>query len=74
MEAIAANGATPVVPHRSATASWRTYDANQYIDRNAVERLFFRIKYLRRITNWYNKTARNYLGFTKLDFAPNCST
>ena len=66
MEAIAATGATPVVPRRSITASWRTFDAYLYKDRNAVERFFSKIKHFRRIATRYDKLARNYLGFTNL--------
>jgi transposase len=35
MDAIAASGAKPVVPRRTTTASWRTFDATIYKDRNA---------------------------------------
>lgn len=38
MAAIAAAGATPVVPRRSTTASWQAFDANLCKDRNAIER------------------------------------
>lgn len=66
MDAIAANGATPVVPRRSTTASWRKFDAALYKDRNAVERFFSKPKHFRRIATRYDKLARNYLGFTNL--------
>ncbi|PIE09650.1 MAG: IS5/IS1182 family transposase [Rhodobacterales bacterium] len=66
MRAIAKTGATPVVPRRSTTASWRRFDAHLYKDRNAVERFFSKIKHFRRIATRYDKLARNYLGFTRL--------
>jgi transposase len=44
MEAIAAARATPVVPRRFTTASWRAFDAHLYKERNAVERFFSKIK------------------------------
>jgi transposase len=66
MEAIAAAGATPVVPRRSTTASWRAFDAHLYKERNAVERFFSKIKHLRCIATRHDKVARNYPGFTNL--------
>jgi len=36
MDAIAASGAKPVVPSRATTASWRTFDATVYKDRNLI--------------------------------------
>ena len=66
IQAIARTGATPVVPRRSTTASWRAFDPCLYKDRNAVERFFSKIKHFRRIATRYGKLARNYLGFTNL--------
>lgn len=66
MPAIAATGATPVVPRRSTTASWRKFDAFLYKDWNAMERFFSKLKHFRRIATRYDKLARNYLGFTNL--------
>ena len=66
MRAIAETGATPVVPRRSTTASWRRFDAYLYKERNAVERFFSKIKHFRRVATRYDKLARNYLGFTSL--------
>ncbi len=66
MRATAETGATPVVPRRSTTASWRRLDAYLCKARNAVERFFSKIKHFRRIATRYDKLARNCLGFTYL--------
>ncbi len=66
IKAIALSGAKPVVPRRKTTASWRTFDANLYKDRNAIERFFSKIKHFRRIATRYDKLARNYFGFLNL--------
>ncbi len=65
MDAIAASGAKPVVPRRTITAKWRTFDATIYKDRNLIERFFSKIKHFRRIATRYDKLARNYAGVLK---------
>jgi transposase len=44
MDAIAAAEAKPVVLRRKTTASWRTFDALLYTERNLIERFFNKIK------------------------------
>ena len=66
MNAITATGATPVVPRRKTTASWRVFDRVLYKDRNAIERFFSHINHFRRIATRYDKLARNYIGFLHL--------
>lgn len=66
IDAIAATGAMPIVPRRTTTASWRSFDTVLYKDRNMIERFFSKIKHFRRIATRYDKLARNYLGFLKL--------
>jgi len=66
MDAIAATGAKPVVPRRTTTATWRSFDAALYKDRNLIERFFSKIKHFRRIATRYDKLARNYAGFLNL--------
>jgi transposase len=66
MDAIAASGAKPVVPRRTTTAKWRSFDATIYKDRNLIERFFSKIKHFRRIATRYDKLARNYAGFLNL--------
>ena len=66
MQAIAEIGAHPVVPKRSSNASQRPFDRVLYKDRNAIERVFNKIKNFRSIATRYDKRARNSLGFTNL--------
>ena len=63
MDAITRCGATPVVPRRKTTASWRLLDTQLYKDRNLIERYFNKIKHFRRIATRYDKLARNYAAF-----------
>lgn len=63
INAIAAAGATPVVPRRKTTATWRPFDVTLYKERNLIERLFSKIKHFRRIATRYDKLARNYKSF-----------
>ena len=72
MDAIVAAGAKPVVPRRTTTASWRSFDATIYKDRNLIERFFSKIKHFRRIATRYDKLARNYAGFLNLVAALKC--
>ena len=72
MDAIAATGAKPVVPRRTTTASWRSFDATIYKDRNLIERFFSKIKHFRRIATRYDKLARNYASFLNLVAALKC--
>ena len=72
MDAIAATGAKPVVPRRTTTASWRSFDATISKDRNLIERFFSKIKHFRRIATRYDKLARNYAGFLNLVAALKC--
>ena len=72
MDAIAATGAKPVVPRRTTTATWRSFDATLYNDRNLIERFFSKIKHFRRIATRYDKLARNYAGFLNLVAALKC--
>jgi len=72
MDAIAAANAKPVVPRRTTTAQWRTFDATLYKERNLIERFFNKIKHFRRIATRYDKLARNYAGFLNLVAAIKC--
>jgi len=72
MDAIAAGGAKPVVPRRTITAKWRTFDATTYNDRNLIERFFSKIKHFRRIATRCDNLARNYAGFLNLVVALKC--
>ncbi|MFC4291148.1 hypothetical protein ACFOWX_01835 [Sphingorhabdus arenilitoris] len=39
LHAIAASSAKPAVPRRTTTASWRSFDATIYKDRNLIKRV-----------------------------------
>ena len=62
MDAIAASGAKPVVPRRTITAKWRSFDATIYKDRNLIERFFSKIKHFRRIATRYDRCATTFFG------------
>lgn len=47
----------PVVPRRTITAKWRSFDATFYKDRNLIKRFFNKIKHFRRIATRYDKLA-----------------
>lgn len=49
MDAIAASDAKPIVPPRTTTASWRSFDPAIYKNCNLIERFFRKIKHSRRI-------------------------
>ena len=72
MDAIAATGAKPVVPRRTTTAQWRSFDATIYKNRNLIARFFSKIKHFRRIATRYDRRARNYAGFLNLVAALKC--
>lgn len=63
VDAITAAGAMPVVPRRTTTATWRSFDRELYKQRNLIERLFSKIKHFRRVATRYDKLARKHVGF-----------
>ena len=58
---LAAAGAKPVGPRRTTTASWRSFDATIYKDRNLIERFFNKLKHFRKVATRYEKSAQNYM-------------
>lgn len=79
MDAIAASDAKPIVPPRTTTASWRSFDPAIYKNCNLIERFFRKIKHSRRIATRHapratrhDKLARNYAGFLNLVAALKC--
>lgn len=59
---IQAQGAEPVIPPLGNRVEQRSYDKEEYKNRNVVERFFNLIKQCRRVATRYEKTARNFLG------------
>ena len=66
VEAAEAEGMTVVIPSRSNSLEPRTYDPVIDKERNAIERLFNRLKNCRRVATRYEKTARNFLAMLPL--------
>ena len=63
VDAIRSKGAEPVIPPRSLRKMPRDYDHHIYKERNAIERMFNKIKQFRRIATRYDKLAITYLSF-----------
>ncbi|WP_428559744.1 MAG: IS5 family transposase [Solidesulfovibrio sp. DCME] len=63
VDAIRSKGAEPVIPPRSLRKMPRDYDRHIYKERNAIERMFNKIKQFRRIATRYDKLAIAYLSF-----------
>jgi transposase len=59
--AIAAAGATAVIPNNPSRASKLPFDAALYKERHLVECCIGRLKQFRRVATRYEKTARNFL-------------
>nr|WP_268925834.1 transposase [Stappia albiluteola] len=62
-EALLPQGILPVIPPRSNHLAPAKCDDRAHKDRNRIERMFNRLKQLRRIATRYDKTARSFLGF-----------
>jgi transposase len=60
--AIESHGAEAVIPPRSTRVEERSYDKEEYKNRNVVERFINVLKQCRRVATRYEKTARNFLG------------
>lgn len=58
---LAERGAEAVIPSTTLRKAPIPYDVSAYRQRNLVERMWCRLKDLRRIANRYDKLARNYL-------------
>jgi transposase len=59
---IEAHGAEAVIPPRGNRVVERSYDKEEYKNRNVVERFINVLKQCRRVATRYEKTARNFLG------------
>jgi len=63
VDAVKSKGVEPVIPARSHRKTSRDYDRYLYKERNAIERIFNKIKQFRRIATRYDKLAIAYLSF-----------
>ena len=59
-------GAVPVIPPRHNRRRPHAFDRALYTERNAIERMFARLKQFRRIATRYDKLAANYAGFVTI--------
>lgn len=66
MDVVLDQGGEPCIPPRRHRKHQHGYDRDLYKERNAIERMFNKLKQFRRVATRYDKLARNYLGFVKL--------
>jgi len=59
-EQAARTGALVVIPNNPTRRNPHPFDASQYGARNAIERMFCRLKDYRRIATRYDRLARNF--------------
>lgn len=59
-------GATPIIPPRHNRRNPHKCDWTLYKERNAIERLFNKLKHFRRIATRYDKLLCNFMGFVIL--------
>lgn len=60
-EDLLGRGMRPVIPNKDDRKFLHPFDRKRYRSRNAIERMFCRLKDFRRIATRYDKLARNYL-------------
>jgi transposase len=65
-EAIAAIGATAVIPSHPSRKQPYDYDRNIYRLRNRIERCFNKLKHFRRVATRYDRRAVHFLAFIHL--------
>ena len=65
-QAIAAKGASAVIPNNPSRARKYPLDRHLYAQRHLVECCFSKLKQFRRVATRYEKTARNYLSVVTL--------
>ena len=64
--ALTARGTCAVIPPRRTRHTPRAYDATRYVQRQAIERLFSRLKQFRRVATRYDKLDAHFLAFIHL--------
>nr|WP_252347438.1 MULTISPECIES: IS5 family transposase [unclassified Gluconobacter] len=60
------HGILPVIPSRKGRSVPQKTDWRRYQDRNHIERMFNRLKQMRRIATRYDKTALSFISFLNL--------
>jgi transposase len=63
---IATMGAEAVIPSKSNRKASRGYDEFLYKERNAIERMFGKMKHFRGIATRYNKLTVSFMAFLQL--------
>lgn len=58
---LASRGTRAIIPNKNDRKYLHPFDKRLYRKRNAIERMFCRLKDFRRIATRYDKLARNYL-------------
>ncbi len=65
-QALLIHGILPVIPSRKGRKPPQQIDWQRYRDRNRIERMFNRLKQMRRIATRYDKTAMSFMSFLNL--------
>ncbi|MBS1023710.1 transposase, partial [Gluconobacter cerinus] len=60
------HGILPVIPSRKGRSTPQNTDWRRYSDRNRIERMFNKLKQMRRITTRYDKTALSFMSFLNI--------
>ncbi|QEH95267.1 IS5 family transposase [Gluconobacter thailandicus] len=60
------HGILPVIPSRKGRKAPQQTDWKRYRDRNRIERMFNRLKQMRRTATRYDKTALSFMSFLNL--------
>ena len=66
VDGVTAMGAQAVIPPMSHRRTLRDYDRFLYKERNAVERMFGKLKHFRAIVTRYSKLAISFMAFLQL--------
>ncbi len=65
-EALLIHGIRPVIKPNPTRKDMPSFDKSCYKSRNQIERMFKKLKQMRRITTRYDKTKQSFEGFTAL--------
>jgi len=60
------HGILPVIPSRKGRSTPQNTDWRRYRDRNRIERMFNKLKQMRRIATRYDKTALSFMSFLNI--------
>lgn len=60
------HGILPVIPSRKGRSTPQNTAWRRYRDRNRIERMFNKLKQMRRIATRYNKTALSFMSFLNI--------